>query len=644
MNLVTALPTDVCEGAQITMTVSTTTASSTHNGTYSWYRNNMLVDENQTNTFIDSPMTVDNDTTTYIYTANFVEDLTGCTASISDTVVVYKNLNVVLSGDQYICAGQDIVLEANVNGHQIASESLVVNWYRDGADAGGSISYIPQSTSVLTLPTTTADIQDAPYMFNVEASRGQGCLSTSEPYAVYVYGNPDVEITYDDNTVCVGGYTTLHATLAGSDENITYKWEEGGTTISGATTDTYVASFVSTGTKTFKAIVINALTLCSDTATININVVADPEISAIEIDRDTVCNGYQVTVNATATGGVADPYTYTWFKNGEVIEGATGSVIYDTPEAQGSFATRYIYGVSVSQASVGCVSEIKYDTVYIMPNPSVVISGDAVICDNDSIRLNANVNDYNETMGALAYQWKENNVDLTDASATTNRLGITRGQQDEPYIYTVVVTNETDGCSTTSDPYYVYVNDSVMVELTLKKLESEFNISYDTLYDKYLKYLNKKEVKKEVLKKKELTFNKYEMASRYLIYYMLKDENVLNKVCDSVTYFKEKNIRGLYSEIVYYYHKYGRVNIADIISYFSDKEELLRELMKIINMDIKEEYSMEEIDDYIKVVNYVPVEDRIKELNIELKKESNPLKQANILSEIMKLKGVGKND
>ncbi len=187
-----------------------------------------------------------------------------------------------------------------------------------------------------------------------------------------------------------------------------------------------------------------------------------------------------------------------------------------------------------------------------------------------------------------------------------------------------------------------YVNDKVLIELTLKKLESEFNISYDTLYDKYLKYLNKKEVKKEVIKKKELTFNKYEMASRYLIYYMLKDENVLNVVHDNVTYFKEKNIRGLYSEIIYYYHKYGKVNIADMISYFSDKKELLDELMKIINMDIKEEYSMEEINDYIKVVNYVPVEDRIKELNIELKKENDPLRQANILSEIMKLKGVGK--
>ena len=187
-----------------------------------------------------------------------------------------------------------------------------------------------------------------------------------------------------------------------------------------------------------------------------------------------------------------------------------------------------------------------------------------------------------------------------------------------------------------------YVNDSVLVELTLKKLESEFNISYDTLHDKYLKYLNKKEIKKEIIKPKKLTFNKYESASRYLIYYMIKDEEVLNKISDNVTYFKEKNIRGLYSGILYYYHKYGRVNIADMISYFSDKNELLEELMKIINMNIKEEYSMEEIDDYIKVVNYVPIEDKIKELNLELKKETDPIKQASILGEIMRLKGVGK--
>ena len=189
-----------------------------------------------------------------------------------------------------------------------------------------------------------------------------------------------------------------------------------------------------------------------------------------------------------------------------------------------------------------------------------------------------------------------------------------------------------------------YVKDSVLVELTLKKLESEFNINYDTLYDKYLKYLGNKEVKKEVIREKKLTFDKYGQASRCLIYYMLCDEEVLKKVSGEVTFFKERNIRGLYSEIIFYYHKYGRVNISDMISYLCDKEELLQELQKIINMDIKEEYSMEEINDYIKVVNYIPILDRIKELNMEMKKETDPLRQASILSEIMKLKGVGKND
>ncbi len=189
-----------------------------------------------------------------------------------------------------------------------------------------------------------------------------------------------------------------------------------------------------------------------------------------------------------------------------------------------------------------------------------------------------------------------------------------------------------------------YVNDNVLVELTLKKLESEFNINYDTLYDKYLKYINKKEVKKEVIKPKKLTFNKYESASRYLIYYMLNDENILKKVCDNVTYFKEKSIRGLYSEIVYYYHKFGRVNIADMISYVNDKKELNEELMRIINMNIKDEYSMEEIDDYIKVVNYIPIEDRIEELQRKMKEENDPIKQANIVNEIMKLKRSREND
>ena len=44
------------------------------------------------------------------------------------------------------------------------------------------------------------------------------------------------------------------------------------------------------------------------------------------------------------------------------------------------------------------------------------------------------------------------------------------------------------------------------------------------------------------------------MAENSLIYYMLKNEKVLNMVENSVGYFPDKNIRDLSNEIIYYFH------------------------------------------------------------------------------------------
>ena len=54
----------------------------------------------------------------------------------------------------------------------------------------------------------------------------------------------------------------------------------------------------------------------------------------------------------------------------------------------------------------------------------------------------------------------------------------------------------------------------------------------------------------------------------------------------------------------------------------------------------KEEYTMEEISDYIKVVNNYLKKDRIKTLESDLRKEIDPIKKAEILNKIMEIKGV----
>lgn len=184
--------------------------------------------------------------------------------------------------------------------------------------------------------------------------------------------------------------------------------------------------------------------------------------------------------------------------------------------------------------------------------------------------------------------------------------------------------------------------DDIVVELNLKKISDNFNIDYETIKDKYKKLVkNKKEVIKVVKPKK--SYNKYVMAENSLIYYMLKNEKVLNMVENSVGYFPDKNIRDLSNEIIYYFHKYGIINVADFISYISDRAEMLKTLQDIIAMDIKEDFQELEIEDYIFVVNSYHREVKINNLNKKLKEEKDPLKQAEISMEIMKIRGGFRN-
>ena len=187
----------------------------------------------------------------------------------------------------------------------------------------------------------------------------------------------------------------------------------------------------------------------------------------------------------------------------------------------------------------------------------------------------------------------------------------------------------------------VKVDDEILIELTLKKFSKEYNISYETLLNKY-NTIKKNVVipKKNSIIKTEKKFNVYEKAERNLLYYMIKSEEVLLKVENNISFFPTMEIRFLSNEIICYYHKYGHFDIADFISYISDKKELLKVLYEIINMNLKEGYTNLEIDDYISVIVKYFKKNKIDKLKDDLKKEKDPLKQAEILSEIMLVKGV----
>ena len=187
------------------------------------------------------------------------------------------------------------------------------------------------------------------------------------------------------------------------------------------------------------------------------------------------------------------------------------------------------------------------------------------------------------------------------------------------------------------------IDDDILIDLTLRKLSDEYNVGYDVLKDRYQRLLTKipkKEKKENIENKQQLKYNQFELAQRMLISYMLKDEKILKQVEKQVAFFPDNIIRSLANEMMYYYHKYGIINIADFISYVTNNNEELKVLNEILNMSTNENYTNEEIDDYIDVINSYPIKRKINELNKKLKEETNPTEQAKILSEILSLKGV----
>lgn len=187
------------------------------------------------------------------------------------------------------------------------------------------------------------------------------------------------------------------------------------------------------------------------------------------------------------------------------------------------------------------------------------------------------------------------------------------------------------------------IEDDILVELTLKKISNEHNLEYTTLKNKYNTYKTTKKADPNIVinsKKENKNKSVYDIAQNSIIYYMLKHSEVIEKVEKQITYFPKEEIRYLSNEIICYYHKYGKINEADFITYVQDKPEIIKVLYEIINMNLKDGYTNTEIDDYIKVIKDYLKNTKIKQLEEELKKEVEPLKQAQILKDILSIRGV----
>ena len=224
----------------------------------------------------------------------------------------------------------------------------------------------------------------------------------------------------------------------------------------------------------------------------------------------------------------------------------------------------------------------------------------------------------------------ENALNFSDFKMQQLRKNVNFRSDEEKANYINEVLKET-----------VKINDMIRVEIVLKRLEKEFDISYNTLEKRFKDLVEFKTTTKRVVPEvvnKVVKKTKYDKAVEQILYFMLNNDWVISQVERENIVFPSEESRILSSEIIYYYKLYGNINVADFYTYVQGKEDILVLLNSILADSYSEETTKGELFQYFKVIRDYRCNQEIKRLTNLMKKEVDPLEQAKIADKIRKLR------
>lgn len=186
------------------------------------------------------------------------------------------------------------------------------------------------------------------------------------------------------------------------------------------------------------------------------------------------------------------------------------------------------------------------------------------------------------------------------------------------------------------------IDDEILRELTLNKLSQEAKIDITILRNKLAsQQLEKATPVVEIKTEKPVKVDKYVKAEQNLLYYMLRYKEVIKMYNKRITFMPTEKYRILAKEISYFYKKYNYIEIADFLSLINDSPSLIKTVGEIMSLNLKEDYSDEEISDYINVIKEYNIKSEIARLKEKMKTEIDPVKKAEIAQKIVELKVKG---
>ena len=181
------------------------------------------------------------------------------------------------------------------------------------------------------------------------------------------------------------------------------------------------------------------------------------------------------------------------------------------------------------------------------------------------------------------------------------------------------------------------IDDDILRELKIKELSKEFDISEDLIKSKITNN-NKKEViqKKQVIEKN--IYNKYDKSEIRILFLMLNNEELIKYYINNLGYLNNPKRKKLADEIINYYIKNKTFDLSDFICYTTMHKEL-NEVMKEVNaFKQSEDYTNEELEDYITRVKEKKVKMQIDFLADKMKNTLDVEEKKRLATRIEKMK------
>lgn len=181
------------------------------------------------------------------------------------------------------------------------------------------------------------------------------------------------------------------------------------------------------------------------------------------------------------------------------------------------------------------------------------------------------------------------------------------------------------------------IEDDVIRDLEIKKISKLTNVDVDIIKSK-IKVKEKKEIKVDIKPNIKFKENKYDKASKLILFNMINHVNIIQYYFNNLSYLPDELDRKLASEIVLFYKKYNSFNLVDFITYLGDNSELVKRVSFIDSLELNKEYTMEEIDNYFDTIKEFSSKKQIENLQEKLKNETNDVVRKEIAKKIIDIK------